>query len=129
MDSLEEKTFGHIKVIRKQYNDKVKTMNDKYYLVEVNGQHRLMRYDNILRAAKHKPNKIKSNYVTPKEALLKYIDNNNDTMLGAIMLRCSLDIVNKLTELRRAYPQSYFAPLHHYIENYMNTETFAKQII
>ena len=141
MKNIEGLTLGHIKVIKRQYNPNVKILQNNYFLVEVKGKQKLMRYDNIIAFGKvdfdldslpnlpiirkNKSEKTKervSKGLTPKQAILNKIDN--DVELGAIMLCISLDIVNKLYELKRFYPKSYFVPLHHYIEEYLNTGKF-----
>ena len=132
MKDLTGLQLGKYHVIRKQYNPNVKVLQNNYWLVEVNGKQKLMRYDNILTFGKYSEEqmkhiqKVSTSKISPKEALLKQIQLGDDVSLGAIMLCCSLDIVNKLNELQKQNPKSYFVPLHHYIEDYMNTPRYNK---
>lgn len=130
MKDLTGLQLGKYHVIRKQYNPNVKVLQNNYWLVEVDGKQKLMRYDNILTFGKYSEEQMKHvskvSKISPKEAILKAIQSNDDINLGALMLCCSLDIVNKLNELQRTNPKSYFIPLHHYIEDYMNTPRYNK---
>ena len=133
MKDLTGLQLGKYYVIRKQYNPNVKVLQNNYWLVEVNGKQKLMRYDNILTFSGCSQEQMKhiqkaSNKVSPKEAILKAIQSGNDINLGALMLCCSLDIMNKLNELQRTNPKSYFFPLHEYIEDYMNTQRYNNEI-
>ena len=134
MKDLTGLQLGKYYVIRKQYNPNVKVLQNNYWLVEVNGKQKLMRYDNILTFGKCSQEQMKhipkaSNKLSPKEAILKAIQSNDDIKLGALMLCCSLDIVNKLNELQTRNPESYFVPLHEFIEDYMNTQRYKSEVL
>ena len=124
--------IGKFYVIKKVFNPKVKVMQNKYWLVEVNGKQKIMRYDNILTYGKYSErqlNHVKESLISPKEVILKQIQSNDDVSLGAVMLCCSIDIVNKYEELKRKNPTSYFVPLHHFIEDYMNTPRYKSEVL
>ena len=124
--------IGKFFVIKKVFNPKVKTMQNKYWLVEVNGKQKIMRYDNILTFGKYKEkqlNHVKESLISPKEVILKQIQSNDDIGLGAVMLCCSMDIMNKYEELKRQNPRFYFSSLHHFIEDYMNTPRYKSVVL
>ena len=115
--------IGHIFVIKKQFNPNVKAYQDKYYIVEIKGKQKLMRYDNILKFGKvkevthlSKNNKLQS----PKQVISKAIANNDDTLLAVTMLTISRDIINKLEELKED-KKYFFVDLFKFIEEYMNS--------
>lgn len=133
MKDLTGQQIGKYHIIKKQYNPSVKHAPNSYWLVEVDGKQKLMRYDNIITYGKYSERQIeqakkikeKKEY-TPKQLILKYIQAKDDISLGAVMLCSSLDIINTMEQLRRVYPKTYFSSLHKYIEEYMNTPRYEK---
>ena len=127
---IEGKQIGNIKVIRKQFNPNVKCKPNDYYLVEVKGKQKLMRYDSII---KSKLNTINNGLVynkeelTPKEIIFEKINTQDDIGLSALMLIISMDITNAQKALEKCYPRTYHAKLHQYIREYMNTEKFSNK--
>ena len=139
MKDLTGLQVGQFYVIKQQDNPNVSAHNKRYWLVEVNGKRKLMRYDNILNFAKVKEDqlpikntnaeKLSDRKLTPKQILLELIQNGDDMLLGAVMFCCSLDIGDIFYEVRRSNPNTYFKYLHKNIEEYMNTKRFKDEIL